>query len=200
MLCGSQMLASLPALAADALVLSAPSPPGPALTATPEPAAEGHAVWYGWQTLLVDLASVSLEFVALSANNGASIPVVVAGAVVYLAGGPVIHCEHDRSTIGALDLSFRVGLPVLLGVLGGAAGSKERPAGCDEFCLSPSTTDAVWGVLVGIGAAMMVDTVALAWEPAPEAKPRAARAAGFRWAPTAMPTRNGAVAGIGGTF
>ena len=198
------MLASLPALAAAALVLSAPSPPGAAPTGTsptapPEPAAEGHAVWYGWQTLLVDLGSVSLELLALSRNNGASIPLVVAGAVGYLAGGPIVHSVHDRATVGAIDFSFRLGLPVVLGGLGAAAGGKGRPPNCEEFCLSQSTTDAIWGVLVGFGAAMMIDTVALAWEPAREAKPLA-RAAGFRWAPTAMPTRGGALAGVGGTF
>jgi len=82
---------------------------------TPNHEQEKTTPWYGYQTLLVDAASVGL-FVAGSAFD-APVAWVPATAGVFL-GGPAVHFARGRVETGFVSLGLRLGLPVLGGTIG----------------------------------------------------------------------------------
>jgi hypothetical protein len=70
--------------------------------------------WYGWQTLIPDLAALGLFSVAAKLNTSAfnSNPIAVAGVALYLGGGPTVHFAHGDIGRGFISLALRAGLPV----------------------------------------------------------------------------------------
>ena len=95
-----------PAPAADRIV--------PSLDEEPE----SNRRWYGWQTLLVNAASVGVMAAAAAANNET---LFWAGAVPLTLGGPAVHFFHDNYAEGILSLGLHAGTPALLALGGGAA-------------------------------------------------------------------------------
>jgi hypothetical protein len=134
-----------------------PNPPPPTQRVPPSPSGPKKPVWYGWQTLLVDGASV------LALLGGITAPV---GMVGYFVGGPIVHFAHGHVGKGLGDLGLRVGAP-LLGGLGAVAilESGNGPPGGD----SPAgpIVFIFLGVLAGAGVASIVDAAALGWEEVP---------------------------------
>lgn len=187
----------MPALAADAVAVSpALTPEAPATNESAEP----RPSWYGWQTLVTDTISGLLAALAFEMNNGqggaGAIVLLGAGGLGYAFGGPAIHWQHDRDLVAYVDLTMRLGAPLLVGELGATATGQSNIGSCQPLC------DAQWesfgkGLLVGIATAVLVDAIGLSWESAPakaSATPRST------WTPIASGTRGGAIGGLEGTF
>lgn len=119
------------------------------------PAVEPRSTWawYGWQNLLVDGAALAL--VPFAEDDTAEL---VLGT--YLFGGPIVHWSHGNVGRGFASLGLRVGTPLVLGF---ALASTCEPGGGEYDCLGALAT----GVLVGAGTAIVLDSIALAWEKEP---------------------------------
>jgi hypothetical protein len=162
---------------------------GGAAQATPPERTE--KVWYGWQVLAVDAASVVTGFaVGASTEAGTGALVWLPG---YALGAPSVHLFHDyRRALGSLAL--RLGIP---GVLVGFAAAAHEPCGvyqsASECYGSGWAASAGALALLGIGAAISIDAAALAWEPRPS--PTSARLR-LQFAPV----HGGATAAVASTF
>jgi hypothetical protein len=125
------------------------SPAGPFVDAGPPPVVM-ESRWYGWQTLLADVAAVA----AASAGGEA-------GLGVYALGGPIVHWSHGNTGRGFGSLALRTGAPIVLGAA--------FVAGCDpdedaEFgCLGA----ALAGVGLGMVTAIVLDASVLARDEVP---------------------------------
>lgn len=160
-------------------------------------------VWYGWQTLLADAASVTLAFAPLvisPPNVNAANTTLPIGALGYLAIPPAIHFAHGEGVRGVLSLGLRGALPALGYFAGGGINSCDRNSGkCGPNLAGPLL------LLVGAGVAAIIDDAALAWTsgsdaPSPAPAPSPPRAAGVTWAPLAgvgVDARGGAAPTVG---
>lgn len=165
------------------LLLSAPALAHADDTLTPQPAAVTE--WYGWQSLIADGSSIGIMVGGNAARSPGAGYFGIAGW--YLAS-PVIHAVHGHGGKAAAALGLRLGLPVLGGLVGAAAqndrSDEDVPAGL------------VYGALLGVVAAMVIDDVVLANEDVvPEPTPDAPTLG-----PTASVVHGGATVGLGGSF
>jgi hypothetical protein len=158
--------------------------------------------WYGWQSLLVDGASVSLlavdgALISMAARGdatfdaGATLLVLapgVLGGFGYLLGGPVVHWAHGKVGTGFLSLGLRVVAP-LAGL--GVGALIPGVAGYDN------TVGGLIGTGAGAGAAMVIDDTLLAHE---TTTPRASSRSAIRIAPTWDARQHGAGLKVIGTF
>ncbi|MGE0324425.1 MAG: hypothetical protein AB7S68_19060 [Polyangiaceae bacterium] len=101
--------------------------------------------WYGWQTLLVDAASVGLA-------------VVTQNAYVFLGGywifPPVLHLGHGQPSRAIGSLGLRVALPFI----GMGLGSGQDGNGED------GDAGLVYGALTGLVVASILDAAWLSWK------------------------------------
>jgi hypothetical protein len=74
-----------------------------------EPHVEEH--WYGWQTLIVDAASVGFVIAATVADSE---PLFWVGMGGYLFGAPIVHFAHARVGIGFADMGVRTAAALVL--------------------------------------------------------------------------------------
>lgn len=86
-------LAPTPLLARHSETLSAP------------PHYEKH--WYGWQTLIVDAASIALAFGGGIAEIE---PLFWTGIVGVVSGSPIVHFAHGNAGVGFASMGVRAGL------------------------------------------------------------------------------------------
>ena len=94
--------------------------------------------WYGWQILLVDLASTAaiVGGSVAAQDGGTAIAIPIVGGAGYLAGGPLVHLAHgegDRATRSALLRAF---VPLGAGALGAGLGALSAGSGSNEICAS----------------------------------------------------------------
>jgi hypothetical protein len=72
-------------------------------------------MWFGWQTLAMDGTSLVILASAIPAGarlgGRAHAGVLVCAAVVYLAGGPIVHLAHGRVGVAAASLLTRTLVP-----------------------------------------------------------------------------------------
>jgi len=133
--------------------------------------------WYGYQTLVIDVASTSLFVAGLATfrlclsgstsggcNNDASGALLLSGLTGYALGGPVIHAAHGHWDKAGYSLALRV-LPVAaatgVGAGGGAGGA------------------AALLLIGGAGVAMMVDSAMLGYETVTVETPKVSLAPSF---------------------
>ena len=195
----------------------APTPPEPEPTATEPTATEPAATerltrpanepepaqrsWYGWQTLTIDGVAAALLFASIAStdasNNDATGGMLVIAGGTYLLGTPIVHAMNGRAGIGAASLGIRIGLPII-GLL--AFGTD-----------SQSLEGAAAGFILGMGTAVAIDAAVFARKrppgadlphapPARSSDPAGAGGTTTRLAPSLMPTRGGALAGMIGVF
>lgn len=162
---------------------------------------ESERRWYGWQSLLIDGASVSLlavdgALISTAARgdasfNAGSILLVfgpgVLGGLGYLFGGPVVHWAHGKVGTGFASLGLRVGAP-LAGL--GIGALLQGVFGHDN------TAGGAIGAAAGAVAAMAIDDAFLAHETTAPSSPRSA----FRIAPTWNAKQHGAGLELLATF
>ena len=128
--------------------------------------------WYGWQILLVDLASTAaiVGGSVAAQDGGTAIAIPIVGGAGYLAGGPLVHLAHgegDRATRSALLRAF---VPLGVGALGAGLGALSAGSGSNEICASKRACGAAFGALLGVSAGMLTAMVA-DWVTAASARP-----------------------------
>lgn len=107
-----------------------------------------------------------------------------ASFATYVLGGPIVHASHGNWGRAALSLGARVGMP-LLGISTGVALEDCRGG---DFC---GFGGALIGGVVGIAAAVAIDSAALAREEAP---------VGAALVPTLRVSENQTWLGVSGQF
>jgi hypothetical protein len=144
--------------------------------------------WYGWQTLLMDGASVGLMASGAAGDSGGA---VTWGALGYVFGAPIVHGVHDHGGKFFASLGARVGFPLVGALIGAGAGS----GSCKNDC---SGTGALVGLILGMGGAIAFDAAVIAREDAPE--PELSEAPRPRVAPAITIGKDRAEIWLGGTF
>ncbi len=126
----------------------------------------GHQ-WYGYSTLLPDVAALSLFLAGVTSQEEG---LYAAGLVAYAVGAPLMHVSQDQPARGLASFGMRVALPVALYGVGYGLGSfDDSRSACpeDEDCVDGGVLAGTLLFVYGIGAAMVVDSAALAWKRVP---------------------------------
>jgi len=117
-----------------------------------------EAHWYGWETLLVDGASLGVVvggfWLRPPHQDWSVVSIVGIGGLVL--GAPVVHWAHGRAGVGFASLGLRVGLPAL-GILLAAAIP----------CSGSECSEQMLGLLLGVSlipAPIVLDSAWLARE------------------------------------
>lgn len=193
----------------------APSPAPPTASSPPAPAKTDHLasqgaqlpareeeevddadlrrprrVWYGWQTLTADGASMLLLLAGAAAASSHAAgdsgdTMVTLGLVGYEFAPGIIHFAHGNPGRGFASFGIRLGMPIAGIILGAASAS-----GCDGF--ECEAGGAALGLLLGMGGAMALDAAVFAYDD-PERASDAARVL-----PLVGVTSNAAWIGLGG--
>ncbi len=159
--------------------------------------------WYGYQTLIVDGASLLTT------------PVFV-GLGGFVLGAPIVHLVHGRPVAAVGSLGLRALLPIGGAFVGqsmagrchdthrqSAASGAERNVGDDLLgpCFMHGFTELAVGAAVGLSVAVAIDAAFLAYDD--RAPPKPARSGTPRLtsiAPSIDPITRSASVGVGGTF
>jgi hypothetical protein len=139
----------------------------------PPPADEGDAdaqavnissrtrpTWYGWQTLLMDGATLSIfvsAAIASTADDAVSAKLAGLGVASYELGPGIIHFVHGNPGRGFASFGIRVGLPLAGAFIGASVAS-----GCDGFRCEVG--GAAVGALLGAGGAIAIDAAVFAYD------------------------------------
>lgn len=190
---------STPAPATAAPAVLAPTSAAPPAY-TPVPVRE-EKKWYGWQTLIVDGATVVTTIGVAPASSSGAAAVFWSG---YLLGGPIVHWSNGQLGKGFASLGIRVGAPLVLGFTGaliGASGGGDRDSNSDD--VSAAAVGAAVGILAGYVTAVAIDAAVLARKTvkvSAEAERRSRNK--VKWSPTAGydPKQRSFSMGVGGTF
>jgi hypothetical protein len=162
--------------------------------------ARAEKEWYGWQTLIVDAASVG-AFVAGAAQAPA---LSYAGLAGYALGGPAVHLGHDRVGVAFADLGIRLGLPLIMAAIGaGIDVATSQPCGGADICVQ-GLGGALIGLWAGHATAVVLDaavfSVAPVSSPSPSQDEARAAPAPLRFVPSLAIGPRGVSAGVGGSF
>lgn len=127
----------------------------------PPESEEEATVWYGWETLVIDGASLMtmLASLALDSQDGAVLYLVGAGG--YLLGPPTVHWARGHGLRGLGSLGMRVAGPSL--VVAGALNCR--------IDFDGGSCPGAWMIVLGfagIPAAIAVDAAVLAYETSDE--------------------------------
>jgi len=167
------------ALLLSRLTLAEAADPAAAPTAPPAPtratADPPTTDWYGWQTLIVDGASIATGSVLASTlefdPNEQPSDLGLIGATWYglgAVGAPAVHYAHGNAGVGAASLSLRVLVPPVAGFVG-FLGTCMGRGDIEHDCVVDGYTG---GTLVGLAGVATIDAALLAWErERPEATP-----------------------------
>jgi hypothetical protein len=182
------------------------APPAPVEQPRPTaPKGKEEETWYGYQTLIVDGASLGLVLggAAMAGHPGGGDSggsVAVAGGIGYLLGAPVVHWMHGRIGPGLGSLGLRVGLPLAGMFWGAIIGAAANDRHGEVF----SSTGLGIGFVAGVAGAMLLDTTLLAYEKPSEKEKEAYEEAkakrSLRWMPNLAPQKSGGTVGVSGVF
>jgi hypothetical protein len=126
---------------------------------------------------------------------------IVAGGFGYMLAAPVVHVIHGRLAIGAIDAGLRLALPLVLGEVAFQIARQPCTGDCSSQFFPSGTGEGFAAGIAGAGLVSILDAAVFSWErPAPDAIPAAAPRTALQWAPTAVPVRGGALAGVVGRF
>jgi hypothetical protein len=140
--------------------------------------------WYGWQTLILDGASIGLMFTGSTAAGW--------GVVSYLFAPSIVHFAHRNVGYGFVSIGMRFGLPfagILMGAMAGSCVNGTSNHDCNGDA-------AVAGLLLGMAGAITVDAAVLAYE---QRRPRR-RASGMSVSPLLSLQPGDARVGLAGAF
>jgi hypothetical protein len=129
-------------------------------------AAQAPGGWYGWQLMLVDLASTAaiVGGGVASQDGGPAVAIPIAGGVGYLAGGPLVHLAHGERDRAWRSTLLRAFLPLGAGALAAGVGALAAGSGSSDVCSSKRACGAALGGVVGFGAGMLAAMVADWWD------------------------------------
>jgi hypothetical protein len=164
--------------------------PGPEGSQVDAPATE--RVFYGWQNLGMDAASLGLFFAGAYYDGDGATALGLAGLGGYLFGSPVVHALHGHTGRAAGSLAMRVGVPL---ALYGITWAVEDHPDCSNdggwFCGLDAALMPIFVGALGAGAVMIADDFGLAYDQKP---------VGPSWTPTVSAGHGGMTFGIAGTF
>ncbi len=138
--------------------------------------------WYGWQTLIVDGASLAVAGVGFGTGNT---PTITVGELAYTFGAPIVHWTHGNVGFGFASLGLRIA-----GELTTDLGALLAPSG------SGVTVSAILGGVIEL-TAIVLDASVFGRGERPV---RTTAANAVFWAPTAMVTPRGGLAGVVASF
>jgi hypothetical protein len=141
--------------------------------------------WYGWKTLFVDAISFTLMF---AAEEGDAAALGVIGLGGYVLGGPLIHLGHGEPLNGLGSFGLRLGLPAAGGLIGSTV-----PYDCSGFLCGWEPIG--YGILIGMGAAVVLDAAFLGYRRGDDAASTTARLV-----PTFSLAGERTTLGVAGTF
>lgn len=167
--------------------------PGTALADEPRTQASTEItseVWYGWQTLLLDTASLAFLAGGIATDASGNGEGFFYASVAAYASPPIVHMAHGHVGKAFGDFGLRLGLPLLFVIGGFAAGGQN---------IRSQLAGAVVGGLTGLGAASAIDAAWLARETV-SVEPTTATGS-MTWSPRlALTPSGGASVGVGGSF
>lgn len=146
----------------------------------PPPRPARRSVWYGWQILIIDGASIG---VVLTSLTGSTAPAFVAAGLNFV-GAPIVHWAHGEVGSGFASLAVRALIPGLGAAIGAIANTTD-----------PTNTYVLTGV--GYAIAASVD-VALFARTTREVRPPSALRP--RPAVAVVPLTRGAMLSVGAAF
>lgn len=172
-----------------------PSPyPAPPAGAVAEQPASSGTPSYRALTIGADFLAVGMFAYAVDDNDD---DLLTLSLGTYALGAPLVHLIKGRTGTALASVGMRLGFPLVGAMLGEALHTEPKcQVGYVEDCgfeQSPSD-EAVLGLLVGIGTAMVVDSAYLARGDKPKAPPRP------QWSPTLRASQGGFALGAAGTF
>jgi hypothetical protein len=193
---------SLAALTAAPPSAHADEDPATRVPLVPTPAPEGTRAdapamtrtYYGWQNLGVDAASIALFFASIDSGDDPAAATVAYGSVALMFfGSPTVHALHGNLGRAGQSLALRFGLPLVLGGITYAVMPKEDCSGShdDGWCGAGEIIIPGYVGILGLGLAMLVDDVGLAYDEKPAAP---------SWTPTFNASKGGMTFGLAGTF
>jgi hypothetical protein len=148
---------------------------------------------YGWQILVVDVASGGMLTLGAEAGSSGAALLGVGG---YLVGAPLVHASHGNGARALASATLRLGGPFALGLAGFAVGqaicSEESKNHPDVTCPQVAS---FFGVLGGMVVASLVDAIFIAREPAKRPTSQMVHVA-----PSVALARSGAHFGLLGEF
>lgn len=147
-------------------------------------AIRGRRIWYGWHTLLVDAAAITVSAIGISTANETAYWI---GGGLQIIGAPIVHWTHGQVGTGFADLGLRILLPLTGALIAWAPNQ--------------SATALTIGAAVGQVAAIIIDASALAFETPEDNAPRrgsnASRDLAPRWSLGVAPIPHGGAVGFG---
>ncbi len=149
--------------------------------APPPASPRTEPVWYGYQTLALDAGTFAMAYLA-GEKGSSQLAYLSIGS--YVLSGPLVHAAHGRYEIAGVSFLLRAGAPVGGALLGLAVASTSH----DDWA---GLGGILFGGIIGIGTASLVDACALSLEEVPAAP-------SFQIGIT--PTRGGATLGAAGAF
>lgn len=192
---------SFAAVAATPSLAHADEDPATNVPLVPTPSPEGTQadapattrVYYGWQNLGFDAASIALFSLAINADRPAAGNLAYAGLGGYLFGSPLVHALHGHHARALGSLALRVGVPLGLGALTWAVEDKEDCSSSDSafFCGLEDVLLPVFLGTLGAGVVVLADDIGLAYDEKPAAP---------SWTPTFQASKGGVTFGLAGTF
>ena len=180
---------------AGARVVTASEPARPTAPRVPK-----ERYWYGYQTLLVDAASITTALLGVRTDAPA---LGYIGALGLFVGAPIVHFVNERPLAAFGSAGLRVGLSGLGVVIGFAvAGSCHEDASSTAFgsCFLHGVGEAAIGGLIGLGSAIVLDGALLARGERDVARSDTGMPRVTSLAPTFDPHTRTAGAGVGGSF
>jgi hypothetical protein len=190
---------SFASLAATPQVAHADEDPATRLPLVPTPAREGSdapattRVFYGWQNLGVDAASIALLAVSMDTDDDGAGKVGASLALGgYLFGSPIVHAMHGNTGRALGSFALRLGVPIALGALTWAVEDHPSCEGTEDvLCGLGAAVMPVYMGILGAGAVMLIDDFGMAHAEQPAAPV---------WTPTVQASRGGMTFGLAGTF
>lgn len=129
-------------------------------------------VWYGWQTLLVDLSGLGVLGLAVAVDEEM---LAIAGLVVIGLGSPVVHLAHEKGSAAVISFAIRatsIGLLFLGGLLISEGLFDDDDGTFNEATESIGVIAAIASI-PGALAAIIVDASLLAFDTRPRVPRRA---------------------------
>ncbi len=168
-----------------------PAPPmGPVYE---QPPARPGTPSYRALTLGADFAAIGLFFLAVDHESEDLLALSVG---TYALGAPLAHVMKGRNGHALASVGMRLGFPLLGALIGDGLHTEPKCTGYYDDCYyddGPSE-EAAFGVVLGVGAAMVIDSVFLAAGDKPRPAPQP------QWGPTVRASQNGFALGAAGTF
>jgi hypothetical protein len=125
------------------------------------------STWYGGRMLLVDALSVGLLWTAAANDVDGLAQLGLAGMFL---GGPVVHITQGKVGRAFGSLGLRVGLPLTAAVAFTYMHDRQNRNDGECDCMG-GVVAAFAGGMLGLGAAMLIDDIGLAWKSVPRDNP-----------------------------